>query len=139
MQARTNVSPVQLPVDVGSEDVTLEYLDQRLVSYRAPVVERDGPVNALHTYEIHVLLTDEAGEAGYMTYLNDLDTVDDILESTGVGRVILEDGETVTLHPGVTASRDGETIAIETASEVVEGRVYVFVEHQLEERAYRLA
>ncbi len=139
MQPRTNVSPVQLPVDIGTDDVTIEYLDRRLVSYRAPVVERDEPVHAVHTYELHVLVTDATGEAGYMTYVNDLDTTDDILESTGVGRVILDADESVSLHPGVTASREGETITIQLTTSDLDSRVYVFVEHQLDERAYRLA
>ena len=138
MESRTNVSPIQIQIEVDETAITLLYLDGRSVHYRAPIRDESTSVRAAQTYEIHVLVTDREQTHGYMTYINDLDTTDDILRATGVGRVLLADGASATIHQGVTAQRDGETIEVNVRDTVVPGTVYVFVEHQLEERAYRL-
>lgn len=139
MRHRSNVSPDPLPVEATDAGIVLEYQDGRRVEYGATSRRPSGDIEATTAYEIHVLVTDEAPTEGVMVYVNDYNTSDDILESTGVGRLILGDGEQAAVYPGVTARRDGERITISTDAEAVEGRVYSFVENQLDERAYRLA
>jgi hypothetical protein len=70
-------------------------------------------------------------------YINDLKTHDDVLESSGVGRVVLEQGSSETVFPGVTVSRPGgmRTI-IEADPETARGRVFVFVEDDWSEQSY---
>lgn len=135
MEARSNVTPVPLTLDIGDESISLQYQDGRIVTYPGPFNSRE-EVSATLTYEIHVLITD--GTEGRMVYINDYDTSDEVLESTGVGRVILEEGSSAAVYPGVTARREGERITIEADAEAIEGSVYTFVENQLEEYAYQL-
>ena len=73
-----------------------------------------------------------------MTYVNDRDTHDDILESTGVGRVLLEADDEEVLFPGVTVTTEGYSIRVEADLEVVDGRVFVFAEDELSEHAYEI-
>jgi hypothetical protein len=72
-----------------------------------------------------------------MLYVNDRRTHDDILEDTGVGRVILDAGESEEVFPGVTVRRlDGYRTEVEADPEVARGRVFVFVEDDLGEASY---
>jgi hypothetical protein len=72
-----------------------------------------------------------------MMYVNDLTTEDEILEDTGVGRVVLSDGEEEELFPGVTArSLPGERLVVEADPELARGRVFAFVEDQWAEKSY---
>jgi hypothetical protein len=73
-----------------------------------------------------------------MLYINDLNTHDDILEETGVGRVMIEDGEEETLFAGVTARAEAHRIEVEADLSVVDGRVFVFAEDELSERSYEI-
>lgn len=138
MAARSNVSPVPLQLEPRDQGIAVRYLDGRLVEYAAPIADADDAVGANITYEIHVLVTDEAETEGIMVYLNDYDTSDDVLESTGVGRILLEQGESAAAYPGVMASRADDRVEVAADPEAVEGSVLVFVENQLEERAFRL-
>lgn len=135
---RSNVSPSPLPLEDRDDGVALRYLDGRVVEYRGPIQDREPPVHAALTYAVHVLVTDPDQEEGIMVYVNDYDTSDAVLKSTGVGRILLEDGGRESIYPGVETEREGERVAVEVDPEAVDGRVYVFVENQLEERAYRL-
>ncbi len=139
MAARSNVSPVPLQLEARDPGIAVRYLDGRLVEYATPIADADHEVGANITYAIHVLVTDESETEGVMVYLNDYDTSDDVLESTGVGRILLEEGESASVYPGVTASRSGDRIDVGADAAAVAGSVLVFVENQLEERAYRLA
>lgn len=139
MRHRSNVSPVPLAVERDDDDIVLEYLDGRTVRYRGPLEPREGSVSAPITLELQVLVLDEDASEGIMVYVNDYDTVDDILEETGVGRVLLGDGDTEALYPGVIATRSGQTIEVEVDDALTDAWVFVFVENQFGERAYRLA
>lgn len=139
MAGRSNVSPVPLRLEPRDPGIAVRYLDRRVVEYTTPLAEADDGIGATITYEIHVLVTDEAETEGIMVYLNDYDTSDDVLEATGVGRILLEEGESAAVYPGVTASRTDDRIDVAADPGAVEGSVLVFVENQLEERAFRLA
>jgi hypothetical protein len=84
-------------------------------------------------------VTDPTETEGVMVYVNDLRTHDDILEATGVGRVILDPGESEELFPGVTVRRlGGGRNEVEADPAVARGRVFVFVEDEMGEASYEL-
>ena len=138
MTYRTNVSAVPLPVRRSDDTIEITYLDDRVVTYPGPFQDEGTSLTANRTVEIHVLIVDNEFSEGMMIYLNDYDTVDDILESTGVGRIILDDGATESLYPGVRGSRQGERITVEVDTNAETAGVYVFVESQLKQDAYEL-
>lgn len=138
MRHRSNVSPEPLPVEREEAAITIEYRDGRRVTYRGQPEERDGSVTATMGYEIHVLVTDPAVTEGMVVYVHDTDTSDEILRHTGVGRVLLDEGAEAAVYPGVHAARGRDRIEVVADPDAIDGRVYAFVENQLEERAYRL-
>lgn len=72
-----------------------------------------------------------------MMYVNDLTSHDEVLESSGVGRVILGEDEEEELFPGVLVRRvPGHRFEIEADPEVARGRVFVFVEDDWGEDSY---
>jgi hypothetical protein len=73
-----------------------------------------------------------------MVYVNDRKTADEILESSGVGRVILERNETDSVFPGVEASNHGYRVEVTADPEQARGRVFVFVEDELGEESYEI-
>jgi len=73
-----------------------------------------------------------------MTYVNDRNTHDDILETTGVGRVMLERDDEEELFPGVTVATEAYSVRVEADLSVVDGRVFVFAEDEMSEHAYEL-
>ncbi|THE63524.1 hypothetical protein D8Y22_16995 [Salinadaptatus halalkaliphilus] len=138
MSARSNVAPSTIGVDLVDGGVVVEYLDGREVFYHGPP---DPVAESLTTppgKHVHVLVTDPDGIEGVMTYVNDRDTHDDILETTGVGRVMLEEDDEEVLYPGVTVSTAAYSIRVEADLEVVDGRVFVFAEDEMSEHAYEL-
>lgn len=139
MDGRSNVSPVPLPVHRNAGGIQVEYLDGRRVTYGAPREETDGPVEATVTFEVHVLVVDPEREEGIMVYLNDYDTDDEILETTGVGRVLLAPEAREVIYPGVAVRRVGDRVRVTTEEPLEAAAVYVFVENELGERAYHLA
>lgn len=138
MSQRSNVSPATLPVRTTDEGIHVEYLDGRQVTYRATPEPVDGSTTASHRAHVHVLLVDEAAENGRMVYVNDVDTADEILEASGVGRVIVDDGDEVAIGQGVDVRRAGEQVQVSVEAASPDRTVFVFVENQLEERAYRI-
>jgi hypothetical protein len=96
-----------------------------------------GTVTAAPGKETHVLVTDPSGTEGVMMYVNDLKTHDEVLESTGVGRVILAPGESEELFPGVTATRgQNQRTTVDVDVDVAGGRVFLFVEDDWGEETY---
>ena len=73
-----------------------------------------------------------------MVYVNDRNTHDEILESTGVGRVLLDGGEETSLFPGVEAANHGYRIEVTADPEAARGRVFVFAEDEMGEASYEL-
>lgn len=135
MRARNDVSPTTLPVDLRESGVAVEYRDGREVFYHG-VPERTGsPVRTAGEVDVHVLVTGPDGQEGVLTYVNDRRTHDDVLESTGVGRVLLGDGDGERLFPGVVVRAEGRRVVVEVEFDAVDGRVFVFEENQLGERS----
>ena len=137
MSARNNVSPSTLGVELAEEGVYVEYLDGREVLYHGVPEKVEGSVRAPPGKQVQVLVTDPTETEGVMMYVNDYNTHDDILETTGVGRIYVDD-ETE-LFPGVTASKDGHAVVVEADPEVARGRVFVFAEDELSEHSYEIA
>ena len=138
MSARNDVPPDTLGVELTEDGVAVEYLDGREVFYRGVPTATEDRVRAAPGKDVHVLVTDQTETQGIMLYINDLNTHDDILEETGVGRVMVEDGEEETLFQGVTASAKAHRIEIEADLSVVDGRVFVFAEDEMGERSYEI-
>ena len=138
MSVRSNVAPSTIGVDFVEGGVVVEYLDGREVFYHGPPKPVAESLTTPPGKDVHVLVTDPDGVEGVMTYVNDRDTHDDILESTGVGRVLLEADDEEVLFPGVTVTTEGYSIRVEADLEVVDGRVFVFAEDELSEHAYEI-
>ncbi|MFB6304060.1 MAG: DUF5796 family protein [Haloferacaceae archaeon] len=136
---RTDVPPATVGVSLLDHGVEVEYLDGRTVLYRGVPEAVEGPLRTAPGRTTHVLVTDADGTEGVMMYVNDLKTEDEILESSGVGRVVLETGESAELFPGVTVRRvEGRRDVVTADPDVVDGRVFVFVEDDWSEEAYEL-
>ncbi|MFB6140340.1 MAG: DUF5796 family protein [Halosimplex sp.] len=138
MSTRNDVPPDTLGVELTEDGVAVEYLDGREVFYRGVPEAVEGRVRAGPGKDVHVLVTDESGTQGIMLYVNDLNTHDDILEETGVGRVMVDDGDEETLFAGVTARAEAHRVEIEADLSVVDGRVFVFAEDEMGERSYEI-
>ncbi|MFB6154537.1 MAG: DUF5796 family protein [Haloferacaceae archaeon] len=136
-QHRSDIAPSTLGVEFQDGGVAVEYTDGRTVFYHGVPATVTGPLTAAPGKETHVLVTDPDGTEGVMMYVNDLKTHDDVLESTGVGRVILAPGESEELFPGVTASRlQNQRTEVDVDLGVARGRVFVFVEDDWSEESY---
>lgn len=138
MSARNNVAPGTIGVDLVEGGVVVQYLDDREVFYHGPPEPIGGAITTPPGKEVHVLVTDSDGVEGVMTYVNDRNTHDEILESTGVGRVMLEDDDEEVLFPGVTVSTEAYSVRVDADLSLVDGRVFVFAEDEMSEHAYEL-
>ncbi len=138
MSTRTNVAPSTLPVDLVDGGVVVQYLDGRETFYNGVPEPVDETVTSPPGKEVHVLVTDPDGVEGVMTYVNDRNPHEDILEATGVGRVMLEAQDEEELFPGVTVETAGYAVDVTADFETVDGRVFVFAEDELSEHAYEL-
>jgi hypothetical protein len=137
MSARNDLAPSTLGVDLQEGGVEVEYLDGRRTFYRGIPQAVEGTLTTKPGKEVHVLVTDPTETEGVMMYVNDLKTHDDILESTGVGRIILSPDETEEIFPGVTVHRTGgQRCEITADPEVARGRVFCFVEDDWGEDSY---
>ena len=116
MELRSNVPPETLRVSLEPEGVEVAYLDDRSVFYHGVPEKREG----------------------VMVYVNDRATHDDVLESSGVGRVLLDGGETASLFPGVAATNHGYRVEVTADHETARGRVFVFAEDERGEASYEL-
>lgn len=138
MSLRSDVAPETLRVSLEPGGVEVGYLDGRTVFYHGVPAVREGAVTCAPGTEVHVLVTSPDGEEGVMVYVNDRTTHDDILQSTGVGRVLLDRGETTSLFPGVEATNHGYRIEVTADPETARGRVFVFAEDEMGEASYEL-
>lgn len=137
MSARNDVAPSTLGVTLLEEGVEVEYLDGRTTLYRGVPEPVPDTLTTAPGRDVHVLVTDPTESEGVMMYVNDRKTHDDILESSGVGRVILEVDEAEELFPGVAVRAvSAERFEIEADPEVARGRVFVFVEDEWSETSY---
>jgi len=138
MVHRNDVPPSTVGVDLREEGVVVEYLDGRDTLYRGVPRAVEDELTAAPGKQTHVLVTDPTETEGVMVYVNDLKTHDEILEDSGVGRVILEPGETEELFPGVAVRREGESTVVEADPEAARGRVFAFVEDDWSEHSYEI-
>ncbi|QSG01819.1 DUF5796 family protein [Natranaeroarchaeum sulfidigenes] len=138
MSARNDVAPSTLGVSLEESGITVEYLDGREVFYHGPPQKADGRVRTAPGKLVQVLVTAPTETEGVMMYVNDRNTHDSILETTGVGRVFVDPGEETQLFPGVHARAEGHSVIVEADPEVARGRVFVFAEDELSEQAYEI-
>ena len=138
MSAHTEVPPQPLEIELAEEGIYVRYRDNRRVFYNGVPEAVEGTLRCRPGKEVQVLVTDGSGSEGVMTYVNELKTADEILESSGVGRVLLDAGESTELFDGVTARVDGVAIEVEADLAAVGGRVFVFEEDELGEAMYEI-
>ncbi|UPW00500.1 DUF5796 family protein [Halorussus gelatinilyticus] len=138
MSARNDVAPDTLGVELTEDGIVVEYTDGREAFYRGVPTKESGTLRTQPGKLVQILVTDPTETEGVLTYVNDRNTHDDILESTGVGRVMLGKDEEEELFPGVTVRVDGYAIEVEADPETARGRVFVFEEDELGERSYEL-
>jgi len=138
MEFRSDISPSTLGVEFREEGIAVTYLDGRTVVYRREPEEVEERVETPPGKEVHVLVTDPTETEGVMMYVNDHDTHDEIIEATGVGRVLVDPGETEELFPGVAVTARDVSAVVEADPEVARGRVFVFAEDATGEFAYEI-
>jgi hypothetical protein len=138
MSLRDDVAPDTLSVELREEGVAVEYLDGREVFYRGVPEVVESEVQSGPGKDVHVLVTDETETQGVLVYVNDRATAADILDDTGVGRVIVEDGNEELLFPGVSARASSHRVEVSVDFAAVDGRVFVFEEDELGERSYEV-
>jgi hypothetical protein len=131
------VAPDTLSVELAAEGVVVEYTDGRDVFYRGVPERIESPHQTAPGKDTHVLVVDETETSGVLLYVNERRTDAEILEDTGVGRVLLDEGEETTLFPGVTV-RGGNLRSEIAVDSDVSGRVFVFEEDQFSEHSYEL-
>jgi hypothetical protein len=135
---RSDVPPETVGVSLEPEGVEVTYVDGRSVFYHGVPERAEGRVVSGPGKDVHVLVTDPTETEGVMVYVNDRKTDDEILESTGVGRVILDRDESDAIFPGVEVTNKGYRVEVTADPEEARGRVFVFVEDELSEQAYEI-
>lgn len=138
MPYRSDVAPETLQVSLEPEGVEVEYLDDRSVFYHGVPAAREGSVVCGPGRDVHVLVTAPDEREGVMVYVNDRTTHDEILESTGVGRVLVDEGEAMSPFPGVEATNHGYRVEVTADPEAARGRVFVFAEDETGEASYEI-
>ena len=138
MPSRSEVAPDTLEVRLVDEWIEVEYTDGRQVFYHGVPTTVEGSVKTAPGKDVHVLVTDESESRGVLVYVNERKTEDEILEDTGVGRILLDGAEEATVFPGVTVRETEMRIAVEHDPSVVDGRVFVFEEDEMGERSFEL-
>lgn len=138
MNEHSDIPPETLGVTLQEAGIVVTYTDDREVFYHGVPERVASPHETAPGKDVHVLVTDETETQGVLLYVNDQMTADEILAGSGVGRVLLEVGETSTLFPGVTVSRGQLRFEIEVDHNLVDGRVFVFEEDQFQELSYEL-
>jgi len=138
MEAHSEVPPDTLTVELLEGGVRVEYLDGRSVLYRGVPETVTGDHQTTPGKDVHLLVTDASEQSGILIYVDERTTEDEILEDTGVGRILLGEGEETTVFPGVTVEGGSlrQTIAVD--HDAADGRVFVFEEDHFEERSYEL-
>ncbi len=138
MSFRSDIAPELIDISLEPEGVEVTYADGRSVFYHGVPTKAEDTVTTAPGKDVHVLVTDPSEEEGVMLYVNDRATDDDILRSTGVGRVIIDRDETESIFPGVEATNAGYRIEISADPETARGRVFVFAEDELGEESYEI-
>ncbi|ERH09480.1 MAG: hypothetical protein J07HX64_01234 [halophilic archaeon J07HX64] len=134
----SELPPDTVGIDLVDGGVAVEYTDGREVFYRGVPERVEAPHRTAPGKQVHVLVTDASEQRGVLVYVDERRTDDEILESSGVGRVMLGPEETATLFSGVTVRGGRLRSEIRLERDVVDGRVFVFEEDQLEEHSYEV-
>ena len=138
MADHTEVPPDTLAIQLSDSGITVEYTDGREVFYHGVPTPVESPHQTAPGKDIHVLVTDETETSGVLTYINERKTEAEILEGSGVGRIVLDEDEETTLFPGVVVRAGNLRTEIDVDHEIVDGRVFVFEEDQFEERSFEV-
>ena len=138
MTSHSEVSPTTLPVELTADGIEVEYADGRRVFYRGVPEAVESPLQPPPGKDVHVLVTDASETQGVLVYVDERTTEDEILEDTGVGRVILAREEETTVFPGVAVRRGDVRVTVDADLEAVDGRVFVFAEDEMGEHAFEL-
>ncbi|MBS3760367.1 DUF5796 family protein [Halodesulfurarchaeum sp.] len=138
MTARGDVPPKPLGVTLEEGGIYVDYQDNRRVFYNGIPEIVTGTLRCRPGKDVQVLVTNESETEGVMTYVNERKTEDGILESSGVGRVFLDSGDTMEVFDGVVATVDGLAVEVSVDMSVIDGRVFVFEEDELGEEMYEL-
>jgi hypothetical protein len=136
VNARSDVPPETLSVELADGGIRVEYADGRAAFYHGVPEPVDESLRVPGGKELHLLVTDPDGSEGVLVYVNDRRTHDEILEDTGVGRVLVEKGESETVFPGVRVELDGYARVVTADPDVAGGRVFAFVEDEMSEDRY---
>ena len=135
---RNDVAPDTVPIELDPDGVEVEYTDGRSVFYHGVPRKAEGSVTSGPGKDVHVLVTDPTETEGVLVYVNDRKTHDDILRDSGVGRVIIDRGETESLFPGVEATNHGYRVEVRADPAAAMGRVFVFVEDETGEASFEI-
>jgi hypothetical protein len=135
---RSDIPPDTVSVELTEDGVAVEYLDGRTTFYHGVPTKAEESVTTAPGKDTHVLITDKTETSGIMVYVNDLRTHDDIIEESGVGRVVLDDGEEDELFPGVTVTDHQMRVEVTVDYDVTDGRVFVFEEDEMGERSFEI-
>lgn len=138
MSAPRDVAPSTLSIELTEDGIAVEYLDGREVFYHGVPTAVEESVTTAPAKDVHVLVTAPDESQGVLLYVNDLNTEAEILEDTGVGRVVLDEGETATPFPGVELYDESMRVEVSADLETVGGRVFVFEEDELGERRFEI-
>lgn len=138
MTSFSEVPPSTLSIRLTDGGIVVEYLDNREVFYHGVPEPASTPHQTAPGKDIHVLVTDESETSGIVMYVDERTTGAEILESSGVGRILLDQGERKSLFAGVEAKRNDLRYEIDVDEDLVDGRVFVFEEDQFSEQSYEL-
>lgn len=134
----SDIPPQTLAVDLQEGGIAVEYRDGREVFYRGVPEQVDSPHETAPGKDVHVLVTDESDTSGVLVYVDERKTADEILETSGVGRVQLQPGDESTLFPGVVVEGGNLRARITVDQSLHDGRVFVFEEDQFQEFSYEI-
>ncbi len=137
MGGTSEVAPDTLAIDLTEGGIEVEYTDGREVFYHG-VPEPVDRVTTPPGKDTHVLVTNADATHGVLTYVNERTTEDQILEDSGVGRVLLDRGEETSVFPGVTVQEADMRITVRADLDLVDGRVFVFAEDEMGESSWEL-
>ena len=138
MSTREEVAPSTVGVELQDGGIAVAYLDGRTDFYHGIPEAVEGTLQTAPGKDVHVLVTDDTETEGVLVYVNERSTEAEILEDTGVGRVMLSKGETASAFPGVEVTRTGFRCEVEADLDAVDGRVFVFEEDEMGERSYEI-
>jgi hypothetical protein len=137
MTGTSEVAPDTLAIDLTEGGIEVAYTDGREAFYHG-IPEQVEQVTTPPGKDTHVLVTNADGTHGVLTYVNERTTEDEILEDSGVGRVLLDRGEETSVFPGVTVQESEMRITVRADLAMVDGRVFVFAEDEMGEASYEL-